>query len=171
MSNSQRRKLQAASWLAVVRAYQECTRRYGQLLRGFDLTIPQFDVMNAIRQLADEATPRAIADELLVTRGNITGVLHRLQERSLITTRHNEQDGRSIVCSLTSDGQVLMDKARSAAAVFIETQLGPFDDATLRQTEDQMNRMRSHLQTIDPDAIAEQALRRARTSTTTASAK
>ena len=159
MNQPHRRKLQASSWFAVVRAYQECTRRYSQLLKGFDLTIPQFDVLSAIHQLADQATPKAIADELVVTRGNITGVLHRLQERGLIRTRHNEQDGRSIVCELTPDGRELLKKARGAAALFIDAQLTPFDDATLRETEDQMKRMRSHLQTIDPDAIFEQALR------------
>lgn len=158
MNTPNRRKLQAASWFAVVRTYQECTRRYAQLLRSFDLTIPQFDVMNAIHQLAGQATPKDIADELVVTRGNITGVLQRLQERSLITTRHNELDGRSIVCRLTRPGQALLEQARSAAALFIETQLAPFDDAELRDTEKQMHRMRSHLQTIDPDMIAGQVL-------------
>lgn len=157
MNQPHRKKLQASSWFAVVRAYQECTRRYAQLLKGFDLTIPQFDVLSAIHQLADQATPKAIADELVVTRGNITGVLHRLQDRALIRTRHNEQDGRSFVCELTSDGLGLLRRARGAAALFIDAQLAPFDDATLRETEEQMNRMRSHLLTIDPDAIFEQA--------------
>lgn len=162
MGKSSRRKLQAASWFAVVRAYQECTRRYAQLLRSFDLTIPQFDVMNAIDQLADQATPKDIADQLVVTRGNITGVLQRLQERSLITTRHNEQDGRSIVCHLTGPGHVLLDQARAAAVLFVETQLAPFDDDELRDTENQMDRMRSHLHTIDPDLIVSQILGRTR---------
>ena len=43
MKRDQRSKLETTSWLAVVRAYQECNRRYAQLLKGFDLTIPQFD--------------------------------------------------------------------------------------------------------------------------------
>ena len=66
MPDPQRMKLQASSWFAVVRAYQECNRRYSQLLAGFDLTIPQFDVMNAIRNLGEQATPKAIADRLVV---------------------------------------------------------------------------------------------------------
>jgi DNA-binding MarR family transcriptional regulator len=77
----------------------------------------------------------------------------------LIRTRHNEQDGRSIVCELIPAGQELLKKARGAAALFIDAQLAPFEDAALRETETQMNRMRSHLQTIDPDAIFEQALK------------
>lgn len=162
MNPAQRKKLQASSWFAVVRAYQECTRRYGQLLKGFDLTIPQFDVLSAIHRLADQATPKAIADELVVTRGNITGVLHRLQDRALIQTRHNEHDGRSFVCELTPDGRELLRQARGAAALFIDAQLAPFDDQALQETETQMNRMRSHLQTVDPDAILARALAQGR---------
>ncbi len=153
MSTAERAKLQTTSWMAVVRAYQECTRRYAQLLHGFGLTIPQFDVLNAVTQLGDGATPKAIADRLVVTRGNITGVLHRLQDHGLLRTRTHEHDGRSFVCELTDAGNARLSQAHKAAAAFIAEQLAPFDDDALRFTEDNMNRMRAHLKTIDPDAI------------------
>lgn len=156
MVKPQRMKLQASSWLAIVRAYNECNRRYTQLLAGFDLTIPQFDVLNAILKLDREATPKRIADELVVTRGNITGVLHRLQERKLVTTRHHEKDGRSFVCELTTAGRKLLMRARGAASIFITQQLSPFDDTTLKETGELMRRMHSHLQTIDPAEILSQ---------------
>lgn len=150
-----RQKLQASAWLAVVRAYQECNRRYAQMLQSFDLTVAQFDVMNTIHTLADHAVPKAIADQLLVTRGNITGVLRRLQDRGLVTTREHARDARSFVCDLTPDGERLFLDARAAAARFVAEQLAPFTDAELRDTERQMKRMRAHLQTIDPDAVAQ----------------
>ncbi len=160
MAKPQRMKLQASSWLAVVRAYNECNRRYAKLLAGFDLTIPQFDVLSAILALDWEATPKRIADELIVTRGNITGVLHRLQERGLVKTRHHEKDGRSFVCELTAAGRRLLKRARAAASIFITQQLSPFDDATLQETEALMKQMHSHLQTINPhDILAKEASR------------
>ena len=159
MSNSERRRLQTSSWFAVVRTYQECNRRYAQLMHAFDLTITQFDVLSAVHKLADSAMPMAIADELVVTRGNITGVIQRLRQKGLLATRHHEKDGRSFVCELTPDGNELLRKARSAAALFIERQMTPFDEEELRDTERQMNRMHVHLKTIDPDAIAESVLR------------
>ena len=154
MRKTQRKRLQAASWFSVVQAYQECTRRYARLLHGFGLTIPQFDVLNAIRQLDGKAIAKAIAERLVVTRGNITGLLQRLQEKRLLGTRHNERDGRSFLCELTAGGRELLGRAQSAASLFIEQQLSPFDDAELEQTERLMDRMRSHLETMDPEAIA-----------------
>lgn len=150
-----RRHLQASAWLAVVRAYQECNRRYTQMLQAFGLTASQFDVLNAIDVLADRAMPKAIAAELLVTRGNVTGILHRLQDRALVQTHAHEHDARSFICALTPAGKRLLWRARDASARFISAQLAPFTDAELRDTENQMRRMRAHLQTIDPAAVAE----------------
>ena len=151
---SSRESLQASSWFAVVQAYQECTRRYAQLLRRYHLTIPQFDVLTAIRQLGEEATPKAIAERLIVTRGNITGLLKRLQHRGLLTTRVNSRDGRSFLCELTQEGEELFAEARAAASLFIHEQLAPFDDQQLEQTKRLMDQMRRHLETLSPETIA-----------------
>lgn len=153
MHSSKRKRLATTSWFSVVRAYQTCTRRYSTLLAGLDLTIPQFDVLTAVDQLGDQASPKAIAQRLVVTRGNITGLLHRLQDKRLLTTRDNEADGRSFFCELTAEGEELLQRAQAAAALFIDEQLSPFDEATLERTERLMNHMQSHLETIDTDAI------------------
>ncbi len=157
MARIQRSKLETASWLAVVQAYQACNRRYTQLLRGFDLTVPQFDVLNAVLALGEEATPKAIANELTVTRGNVSGVLQRLTDHGLLETRLHATDGRSFVCRLTERGRRLMKTARAAAALFIKEQLSPFDDATLRDAQVMMQQMRRHLETVDPERILAQA--------------
>ncbi len=147
-----RQKLEATSWLAVVHAYQECNRRYARLLDAFDLTIPQFDVLTAIARSA-RTTPKTIADELIVTRGNVTGVLRRLQDRGLIETTSNPTDARSFYCVLTPSGRRLLDGALRAAGRFVTRQLEPFSDRDLARTREQMTLMREHLQQLDVDAL------------------
>lgn len=147
-------RLQATSWIAVVETYQECHRRYAAMLREFDLTVPQFDVLNAIQSLGADALPKRIADRMLVTRGNVTGVLNRLQERGLVITRPTPSDGRSFICELTRDGEHLLNAAKNGAALFIDAQLSPFNEDEMRNIEETMRRMRTHLQTLDPVAIA-----------------
>jgi DNA-binding MarR family transcriptional regulator len=154
MPDTHRRNLEAESWLAVVHAYQSCTRRYAQMLEHFELTIPQLDVMSAVRGLGDDATPRAIAEHLLVTKGNVTGLIARLESGGLLGRRPHPTDGRSFVCELTPNGRTLFQLARAAAARFITEQLAPFSDRQLADTRDQMTRMRAHLDAIDPHAIA-----------------
>ena len=155
MPSQDRQALEASSWLAVVRAYPECTRRYAQMLDHFELTIPQFDVLSAIHRHDPVATPQLIAQDLLVTRGNISGLLQRLKERELITTRRHETDGRSFYCELTGAGRRLLGQARAAGAKFIAYQLGEFNTGELEATRDTMTRMLAHLETLDPAVIAD----------------
>ena len=157
MNQQRLSRLQATSWIAVVETYQECNRRYSAMLREFDLTVPQFDVLSAIDSLGADAMPKRIADRMLVTRGNVTGVINRLQERGLIATRHTPGDKRSFVCELTRDGARLFRSAKKGAALFIDEQLSPFDESEMRSIEEKMRRMRSHLLTLDPVAIASRA--------------
>lgn len=154
MTPDERRKLEASSWLAVVRAYQECNRRYTQMLEHFELTIAQFDALSAIARHEPDGTPKAIADELLVTRGNVTGLLTRLRDRGLIRTRQNAQDGRSFHCQLTAEGRRRLDAARSATSRYIRAQLSAFDTRELEFTEAMMRRMETHLHSLDPQALA-----------------
>lgn len=148
--------LRLQSWMAVVVAYQSCTRKYSQMLEEFGLTAPQFDVLLAVDALQAQATPKHIAQRLLVTKGNITGVLSRLEAAGLIERRPHAQDGRSMVCSLSATGQHTLDLARRAAAAFIEQQLAPFDDEAVNRIGQDMRRMTQHLRALDPVAIAQQ---------------
>ncbi len=154
MTTTNRQRLEAESWLAVVQAYQACNRRYAQMLEHFGLTIPQFDLMSAVYRLRDEATPKAIADELLVTKGNVTGLVSRIEAQELLVRRPHSTDGRSFCCELTDEGLALYRRARRAAARFVSAQLAPFDESELETTRRQMRLMREHLETLDPDAIA-----------------
>ncbi|MEM6514430.1 MAG: MarR family transcriptional regulator [Pseudomonadota bacterium] len=157
MTQARLSRLDSACWFAVVEAYQICNRRYSAMLREFDLTIPQYDVLSAIDKLGNRAQPKQIADELLVTRGNVTGLLTRLQERRLIRTRQSQSDGRSFLCELTRRGETLLNDARSAASLFITEQLAPFDDASKTEMESTMRRMQRHLEALDPIAIVMRA--------------
>ncbi|MEO0616042.1 MAG: MarR family transcriptional regulator [Pseudomonadota bacterium] len=154
MPDTQRRTLEADSWLAVVHAYLACQRRYAQMLEHFGLTIPQFDMLAVLRRFPDGATPRTIASEMLVTKGNITGLITRLEAQGLIHRRPHETDGRSFVCEFTEDGLALFRRAGAAAGRFVREQLAPFPDADLERTRNQMRDMREHLEALDPHAIA-----------------
>lgn len=155
MPMTDRQRLEGESWLAVVHAYQACTRRYAQMLEHFDITIPQFDLMSAVYRQRDNATPKAIAEDMLVTPGNVTGLVSRLEAQGLLTRRPHETDGRSFCCELTDDGLALFREARDAAARFVSAQLEPFDDSELTNTRDQMRHMRAHLDALDPHTLAD----------------
>lgn len=156
---TKRQQLERSSWLSVVRAYDACTRQYTRMLSHFDLTVPQYDLLKAVQRLGAEATPKHIAETMVVTRGNVTGLLKRLKSRGLLRTRNNTQDGRSFVCALTATAIGLLAAADSAAKAFVSEQLAPFDDVTLGNVGEVMLGMADHLGTLDPDAIAKKTLK------------
>ena len=123
------------------------------MLTEFELTVAQFDAMTRIEELGGTqtwVTPHEIAEAMLVPRGNLTGVLRRLQQRSLIQIQTHPDDGRSVVCELTERGRALLSRAKVASANFIHQQLAPFSSASLEQTRRQMLEMMAHLKTLDP---------------------
>lgn len=143
-----------AAWFSVVRAYQVCTQQYEAMLSEFGLTVPQFDVLSAVHSLGADALPKNIAERLLVTRGNISGVLKRLEQHGLMVQHPHPEDGRARVCRLTVAGQDRLSQARAAAARFIAAQLAPFSAEDMVRTHTTMNKMATHLRALDPLAIA-----------------
>ena len=142
------------AWLSVVQTYQLCQKRYEELLEQFGLTLAQFDALIAIDRLGEEALPKNIADSLVVTRGNVTGLLKRLASAGLITLRPHPVDGRASIAQLTSRAQIQLRRSKSAARSFVELQLKPFTKAELESTRKTMQTMHAHLQAMDIQAIA-----------------
>ncbi|MEM6544922.1 MAG: MarR family transcriptional regulator [Pseudomonadota bacterium] len=152
-----RAALETSSWVSVVRAYEECDQRFAQLLAEFDLSISQYDALAAIDALGTEAQPKAVAERLLVTRANVTGLLRRLEARSLIRVASHHTDGRSVLCEIAPKGRALLDRANTASAHFIQEQLKPFQADELALIRNMMKRLHDHLLTLNPVAIAAQS--------------
>ena len=149
--------LRVSSWIAVVQAYQACQRQYARLLSAFDLTIAQFDLLATVDDAGGDATPAMVAERLMVTRGNVSPLLHRVIEQGWVRERPHPDDRRSVQLSMTAKGSALLRRARAASSCFIAEQLSPFDDDEVTWTLVQMRAMRKHLEGMDVDAILERA--------------
>lgn len=77
-------------------------------LRRYDLTPAQADVIMA---LGNESylSCRQLAEQSLVTRGTLSGVLDRLESRGLLERNPSRQDRRKILVRLTGRGRALFD--------------------------------------------------------------
>jgi DNA-binding MarR family transcriptional regulator len=147
--------LTSSAWLSVVRAYQTCARRYEELLALHGLSTAQFDCLDAIARLGDDALPKHIAEALLVTRGNVTGLIQRLENAGLVKLEPHAVDGRARLVRLTEHGRCVHGAAKRSARAFVRAQLAPFDRSDLDQTHAVMNTMHFHLLELDVRAIHE----------------
>jgi DNA-binding MarR family transcriptional regulator len=91
------------AWLRLARVYQKVDRATVDLLRQWDLSVAQFDVLVQVGS-HDGTTQQQLADHLLVTKGNVCQLLDRMEERGLLV---RQQDGRANRIHLTEKGAAL----------------------------------------------------------------
>ncbi len=116
------------AWMRLARVYQKVDRASAERLRAWDLSVAQFDALTQIRA-AEGLMQCDLAGRLLVTKGNISQLLDRLEARGLLERRKR---GRASLLYLTGAGRALMDEVTPGHEAFIAGQLGDLSDADLK---------------------------------------
>ncbi len=105
-------------WIALARAYATVSREVSTKIGEYGLTTAQFGVLEALHHLGPLPLGE-LADKLLVTGGNVTYVMDRLEARGLASRCRSEQDRRVISAALTPAGRDLMVEVFPGHATFI----------------------------------------------------
>lgn len=88
------------------RVHKQVVEFERSVLSAHDLTLPQFDVLLLVQErpvrMCDIATFAG------TSRGNMTGIMDRLETKGLITRDRYKDDRRSVVVALTDAGQALL---------------------------------------------------------------
>jgi DNA-binding MarR family transcriptional regulator len=87
--------------LGVTRATEAALR---ETLRAHGTTLPRFDVMAALWRRRDGMTMTELSRMLLVSNGNATAVVDRLEADGLVARRAGAGDRRSVEVRLTPAG-------------------------------------------------------------------
>jgi DNA-binding MarR family transcriptional regulator len=90
----------------LVRAYQAFEAYSAAHIRTMGITPPQFDVVVTLGN-QPPMTCKLLGEKTLITKGTLTGVLDRLEEKGLIVRLVNADDARSQKISLTEAGDSL----------------------------------------------------------------
>ncbi len=77
------------------------------LRTNFDITLPRFDVMAALERSGAGLRMSELSQELMVSNGNVTGIVDRLVNDGLVERVAIEGDRRSTQVRLTTAGQNL----------------------------------------------------------------
>jgi DNA-binding MarR family transcriptional regulator len=110
-------------------------RRLSGYLEHYDLTLAQFGVLAQL-QAAPHISQQMLADRRFVTKGNMVGLLNRLECRKLVERRPDPQDGRTHVVSLTEQGAALAARVvpeHEALVAECMALIAPEDQRTLHQ--------------------------------------
>ncbi len=105
-------------WVALARCYGTFSKAVAGRVQEYGLTVPQFGVLEALYHLGPLSLGD-LADKLLVTGGNITYVMDRLELMGLVARDRSEQDRRVVMARLTPEGRALIAKVFPDHARFI----------------------------------------------------
>lgn len=113
---------------------------------GPDLTLPQFDVMAQLAREPDGLTPAVLSRRLLVTAGNMTGIVERLVREGLVRRDAHESDGRARSLTLTPSGRRLMSRALPRHARDIEALFDRLPKGDVKRLRDLLSRLAQALE-------------------------
>jgi DNA-binding MarR family transcriptional regulator len=86
-----------------------CTMRVENTIRSrlrttFDITLPRFDLMAQLERQPEGLRMGELSRRMMVTSGNVTGIVAQLEREQLVARVHDPQDGRAFVVKLTPTG-------------------------------------------------------------------
>ncbi|HVG52534.1 MAG TPA: MarR family transcriptional regulator [Xanthobacteraceae bacterium] len=134
-------------WIRLLRTSRAIESDIRQRLRvTFDTTLPQFDVMAALARRPEGMTMTELSRQLMVSNGNVTGIIDRLVAEKLVQRRAPADDRRAFIVRLTPKGVSQFDTMAKRHETWIDQLLSELDhddvNAMVRQLEGLATRIR-----------------------------
>jgi len=76
-----------------------------RLRETFKVTLPRFDLMAQLDRAGAGMTLGQLSQRMMVSNGNVTGLVERLVAQGLVDRRSSPNDRRSQIVSLTAEGR------------------------------------------------------------------
>ena len=127
--------------LGVTRATESELREF--LRVKHDTTLPRFDVMAALYRRRDGVTMSELSRMLLVSNGNATTVVDRLEKDGLVRRTPSETDRRTIFVALTADGLAQFEGLAAEHEAEVSRVFGGLSEDDLDVLTDILKRMRT----------------------------
>ena len=126
-------------WLRLLRAARGIEVELRERLRKqFAITLPQFDVMAALARNEAGINMTELSRMLMVSNGNVTGIIDRLAADKLVLRQAPANDRRSYIVRLTPKGAAQFAVVAKAHEGWIDELLSGFDAA---QAEDLIHQL------------------------------
>lgn len=140
MSELSKRKLKM--WirlLGVTRASENTLREY--LRVRHQTTLPRFDVMAALYRRRDGVTMSELSRMLLVSNGNATAVVDRLEADGMVRRTPSDTDRRTVYVALTPEGIAAFETMASGHEAEVDKLFAGLSEADLDALTEVLKRM------------------------------
>ncbi len=115
-----------------------------RLRREFDTTLPRFDVMAALYRTPDGMLMSDLSRFLLVSNGNVTGIVDRLVSEGLVTRARRNGDRRTSMVRLTDAGTQAFARIAAVHEEWINELLGHVSEEDAHRLSGMLKAFRSN---------------------------
>jgi DNA-binding MarR family transcriptional regulator len=112
--------------------------------REFGVSLSRFDVLSALDRAEDGLLMGELSDRLLVTNGNVTGLISRLVADGLVERQALTEDRRSFRVRLTVAGRAVFSDMAAANEDWMAEILGDLPDETASALNTHMDTLMRH---------------------------
>jgi DNA-binding MarR family transcriptional regulator len=138
------RKARLRLWIRLLRAsrfIEGVTRE--RFKAQFDMTLPRFDVMAALYRKPDGMLMSEIARFLIVSNGNVTGIVDRLVAEGFVARSQRNGDRRTSFITLTRRGRTAFAAMAAAHEAWIDELLAGVSPRDAEQLSAKLKSFRS----------------------------
>ncbi|MFV0444458.1 MAG: MarR family winged helix-turn-helix transcriptional regulator [Planctomycetaceae bacterium] len=136
--------LEQEVFLNLWRTYDRLRMLEDELFSHFDLTAQQYNVLRILRAAAPQPLPTLVVSERLISRApDITRMIDRLEERSLVERRRDSANRRVVLVAITAAGEALLQSVDQPLRDCHRQQLGHMAKAQLEQLRTLLQTARS----------------------------
>jgi DNA-binding MarR family transcriptional regulator len=133
-------------WLRLLRSSRAIEAQLRERLRTkFSITLPQFDVMAALARSAEGMTMTELSRQLMVSNGNVTGIIDRLVAEKLVLRQAPVSDRRSFIVRLTPKGASQFSVIAKAHEGWIDEMLVEFGSVEAESIISQLDGLVRHV--------------------------
>ncbi len=133
-------------WLRLITNSNIVEKQVRNLFRSeFGVTLPRFDLMSALYREQAGLTMGELSRRLLVSNGNVTGIVERLQKEGLVKRWVLPTDRRIYSVGLTPKGRAAFKELADRHRDWISEIFGGLQDDELTEMIKMMDRLRDIL--------------------------
>ncbi|HST05006.1 MAG TPA: MarR family transcriptional regulator [Chloroflexia bacterium] len=130
------------AWLQMMRVSDKMERLSNEHIRCLGMTGAQFDVLAQL-STHEGISQQALSEKLFVTKGNVCGLIGRMEQRDLVKRRPDPNDKRANLLFLTEKGRALAERVMPEQERFVAEQMNALSEqeqTTLRSLLRQLDR-------------------------------
>lgn len=132
-------------WLRLLRATRSIEAELRELLKSrFGSTLPRFDVMSALYRRPEGMAMSDLSRFLLVSNGNVTGIVERLVADGFVVRSKRDGDRRTSIVRLTQEGATAFERMAAAHEDWVNELLGSVDESEAHRLSAMLSSFRSN---------------------------